>query len=72
VLLGTGTGYIGILCDELSIGKQEALGQQYELPSAMRMANTPVLGLIALDEDNIACVTNAQVLVAYIARLVKA
>ena len=72
VLLGAGAGYIGILCDEVSIGKQEVPGQQHELPSAMRMLNTPVLGLIALDEDNIACVTNAQMLVAYIARLVKA
>jgi len=71
VLLGAGAGYVGILCDEVSIGKQVVLGQQHELPSAMHMPNTPVLGLTTLDADNVACVTNAQALVAYVARLVQ-
>lgn len=71
VLLDDGSGYLGILFDEVSIVKPVALGQQHELPKAMRMPDTPVLGLIALGEDGIACVTSAQRLVAHTKQLVK-
>lgn len=69
-LLSTGAGYVGILCDGVSIGKQTELWQRYELPSAMHIADTPILGLISLDEGNIACETNAQLLAAHVARRV--
>ncbi len=68
VMLGTDDGYMGILCDEVSI--EQSLDQPHELPPAMHLPDTPILGLIALDEERIACVTSAECLAAHVARQV--
>jgi len=67
-LLAMGAGFIGILCDDMIILKDIA-AQRYELPDAMRLADTPILHLVAY-EQGIACVTNATQLTAYIEQLV--
>ncbi|MBI3480754.1 MAG: chemotaxis protein CheW [Nitrosomonadales bacterium] len=69
VLLETGTGYMGILCDDVSIARRVP-DRQHELPSAMRVPDTPVLGLAVLDEQEIVCVTSAERLVAHLTRQV--
>jgi chemotaxis signal transduction protein len=66
-LLGTHDGYMGILCDEVSTG--QSIDPQQDLPPAMHMPDTPIQGLIALDEDRIACVTSAERLAAHVARM---
>jgi hypothetical protein len=71
ILFGVDYGYIGILCDEISILKQEGLGQRQELPSAMHLPDTPVLGLVQLADSNVACITSAEQIVAHIERLAK-
>lgn len=67
VLLGAGDGCVGILCD--GFGIEQSTGLPQDLPLAMRMPDTPIHGLIALDEDRIACVTSAQRLAAHVARM---
>lgn len=67
-LLTMGAGYIGILCDDMIILKDIA-AQRYELPDAMRLADTPILHLVAY-EQGIACVTNATQLTAFVEQLV--
>jgi len=69
VLLDAGTGYVGILCDEVSIARQ-AQAQRHELPSVMRLPETPVLGLAVLDGGEIACITGGKQMAAHVARLV--
>ena len=68
VLLDTGAGYAGVLCDDVTIG-QQTQGQQYELPPAMRLPDMPVLGLMAMEEPGIVCITSAERLAAHLARL---
>ncbi len=68
VLLGSGAGYVGILCDDVSIG-QQVRGAQHQLPRVMRTLDTPILGLIATDEQGIVCITSAERLTAHLARL---
>ena len=68
VLLGTEDGCVGVLCDDVSI--EQSLNQRQKLPPAMRVLDTPVLGLIELDEDRLACVTSTKCLVAHVIRLV--
>lgn len=69
-VLDTGAGYIGILCDEAVFGIQPTLEQQQPVPAAMRTADSPIMGLIALQEDDVACATNTDRLVAYLSRQV--
>ncbi len=68
VLLGAGDGYVGIMCDDVSIGQQTS-GQRHELPPAMRLPDMPVLGLMAMDDPGIVCITSAERLTAHLARL---
>lgn len=70
VVLNTGTGYLGILCDEANFGVQLTLEQQRALPPAMETADTPITGLVALEEDNVACTTTAHRLVDHLTRQV--
>jgi len=66
-LLAMGSGYIGIMCDDMMILKNFA-AQRHELPYAMRLPQTPLLYLVAY-EQGIACVSNAMQLTAYIEQL---
>jgi hypothetical protein len=67
-ILTMGAGYIGILCDDMTVIKNFT-AKRYELPVAMKLNNTPVLYL-AEYEQGVACVCNASKLTAYIERLV--
>ncbi len=64
VLLDTGVGHVGLLCDDVAIGHE---GQWHEVPAAMRLPETPVLGLLATDAEGIVCVTSAEYLIAHLA-----
>jgi len=68
VLLSAGAGYVGILCDDVSIAAQSQ-EQQHELPLAMRLPGTPVLALMAMGDEGIVCLTSAEQLVAHVVRL---
>lgn len=70
VVLNTGAGYIGILCDETSFGVQLTLEQQHQLPPAMQTSDSPITGLVALEQDNVACATTTERLVEYLTRQV--
>lgn len=65
-VLDTGAGYLGILCDEAAFGIQPTLERQQPLPPAMRTPGSPIAGLIALEEDDVACATNTARLVEYL------
>lgn len=68
VLLSAGAGYVGILCDDVSVSAQSQ-EQRHELPLAMRLPDTPVLALIALGDEGVVCVTSAEQLAAHVVRL---
>jgi len=70
ILLASGSDYVGVLCDEVRIARQNELEQQHELPSVMHLADTPILGLIGSNEDDVGCLTDAKQLVMHITRLV--
>jgi hypothetical protein len=70
VVMDTGAGYIGILCDSLNLGVQFLPEQHQELPPAMRLPDTPILGLIALEDKNVACTSSAERLVEHVTRMV--
>ncbi len=70
VVLDTGAGYIGVLCDSVNLGTQFLPEQLQDLPVAMRLPDTPILGLIALEEENVACVSSAERLVEHVTRMV--
>ena len=63
-LLSLENGHIGVLCDDVNILKQAA-GQNYELPLAMRTAQTPILGLLAYNNGMLS-VSSANRLAAYV------
>ncbi len=65
VLLDAGEGCVGVLCDDVSMGHE---GQRHELPPAMRLPDTPILGLMET-EEGIVCLTSAERLAAHLARL---
>lgn len=67
VLLSAGDGYVGLLCDDVSISHQQS--QQHELPPAMCLPNTPLLALAAMDDGSVVSVVSAKRLVAHVARL---
>lgn len=69
-VLDTGAGYLGLLCDEAVFGIQPALEQQQPLPSVMRTPDSPIVGLLALEEDEVACATTTESLVEYLNRQV--
>lgn len=70
VVLNTGAGFLGILCDNTEFGIQLTLEQQQPLPPAMQMPGSPITGLVALSQDEVACATNAERLVNYLTRQV--
>lgn len=70
MVLNTGAGYIGILCDEFTVGEDIPLEQRRDLPPAMRIADTPILGLAALADGEVACITSAERLVEHVTRQV--
>ena len=67
-LLALETGYIGVLCDDVTILKQ-ATGLRHEVPIAMKNADTPILELL-LSGDKLLCASNPTRLAAYIEHLV--
>lgn len=69
-MLLMGAGYIGVMCDDMIILKDFS-AQRYELPVAMRLADTPILYLVSY-EQGIACASNANRLTSYIEQLVLA
>ncbi len=69
-ILNSGAGYIGVLCDEVTFSVQAALERQQPLPPAMRAPGTPILGLVALEDDNMACATDTERLIDYLNRQV--
>lgn len=70
VVLNTGAGYLGILCDETSFGVQLTLEQQQPLPPAMEVPGSPITGLVALEQDHVACATSSQRLIDYLTQQV--
>ena len=67
-ILAMGSGYIGILCDDMII-LNDFTAQRHELPISMRLADSPILHLVAYEQD-IACVSNANKLTAHVNQLV--
>lgn len=70
ILLASDAEYMGILCDEVRIARQSDLGQRLDLPQAMNLPDTPVLGLVTVNEGDVGCLTSAKQLVSHITRLV--
>jgi len=68
VVLAANSGFLGIMCDEAA-SVEVAPGQRQALPPAMRLPESPVLGLIALEDGEVACASSAQGLAAYVSRL---
>lgn len=67
-LMTMGAGYIGIMCDDMIVLKNFST-QRYDLPVAMKFTNTPILHLVTFEQD-LACVSNARCLTAYVGQLV--
>ena len=63
-LLAIESGYVGVLCDDVSVQKQIA-GKSHELPFAMRTADTPITGLLPYG-GGLMSITGARRLAAYI------
>ncbi len=63
-LVAMGAGYIGIMCNDMIVLKNFT-AQRYDLPVAMRLPESPVLYLVQYEQE-IACVSNAGRLTAYI------
>lgn len=69
-VLDTGAGYLGILCDEVISGIQPSLEQQQPVPAAMRLPASPIIGLITLEDERVACATTTDRLVNHLTRQV--
>ena len=67
VLIKAGNNFMGILCDNVSIEK--AVEKWHDIPTAMILPVTPLLGLIVSEENALACLTSAELLAAHIIRL---
>lgn len=67
-LLAIADGYIGILCDDVSVLKQVA-GNRHEVPPAMKRDYTPILELLPFG-DRLLCVSHPVLLSTYIEQLV--
>lgn len=57
VMLATGSGFLGLLCDDVRVLNQLDIAD-YSLPMAMRCNDTPVQALMPF-ESGLACVTDA-------------
>ena len=58
VMLATGKGFMGLLCDDVRVLNQVG-GEDYALPVAMRTAGTPIQALMHF-EDGLACLSDAS------------
>ncbi len=67
ILLQWSGGYVGFLCDDVSVVKQLE-GRRYALPSPMVLPHSPIQGLLA-HADSLACLTDAPRLTAHILQL---
>lgn len=67
-VLASGQGFLGILCDEAGT-IQVSASQRQELPPPMRLADSPVLSLVALENGEVACATTAERIAAHLSRL---
>lgn len=67
-LLAITDGFIGILCDDVSILKQ-VTGKRHEVPTAMKRTDTPILALLPFG-GKLLCVSHPASLSAYIAQQV--
>lgn len=67
-MLTLGSGYIGILCNDMIILKNFT-GSRHALPISMRLDDTPILQL-AEYEQGIVCITSAHKLTKYIEQMV--
>ena len=67
-MLTMGSGYIGILCNDMIILKDFS-SPRHALPISMRLTDTPILQL-AEYEQGIVCITSAHKLTKYIEQLV--
>lgn len=63
VMLATGQGFLGILCDDVRVLKQSGT-EDYSLPVAMRTANTPVQALMQF-ESGLACISDTSHLLQF-------
>lgn len=67
-MLAIGAGYLGLMCDDMVMQKN-FVAQRYELPTAMRLPDSPLMHLVDY-EQGIACASNAMRITAYIEQLV--
>lgn len=70
VVLDTGAGYIGLLCDSFTLDVQITPNMQYDLPLPMQLADSPIQGLLLLEDGTVACMTDSEQLVDYVTRQV--
>jgi hypothetical protein len=68
-LLALEGGYVGMMCDDVSIIKLAA-GQRHEVPIAMRSAEMPILGLLP-SGDRLLCIGDPNRLAAHIERQIR-
>lgn len=68
-LLALEAGYVGVMCDDVSIIRLAA-AQRYEVPIAMRSAETPILGLLP-SGDRLLCIGDPNRLAAFIERQIR-
>ncbi len=66
-LLALETGYVGVLCDDVTFIKQAA-GKVFEVPPAMKAAGTPILGL-APYPAGLLSISRSNLLAVHIERL---
>lgn len=67
-LLTLETGYIGMLCDDVSIMKQ-VTGQRHDIPLSMKTVDTPIQSLL-VNDGRLLCVSGANQLAAYVEHLI--
>lgn len=67
-MLAIGAGYLGLMCDDM-IMQKNYVAQRYELPTAMRLPDSPLMYLVDY-EQGIACASNAMRMTGYIEQLV--
>lgn len=63
VMLATGKGFLGLLCDDVRVLNQQS-DADYALPVAMRTANTPIQAIMPF-ENGLACLSDARHLLQY-------
>ncbi len=66
-LLALETGYVGVLCDDVTFIKQTN-GKHFEVPTAMKTAGTPILSLVP-HPNGLLSISRSNLLAAHIERL---